>query len=102
MKMKLSINDVDNVTVAEDLAVGTVLSTVIATTDADNGLDGSVRYEIVSGAGPHFDLAYDTGIVTVVTSLDRETALTHVVIIRAVDAGTTPNAKASPPRCRFQ
>ena len=89
------MNDVDSVTVAEDLAVGTALSTVIATTDADNGPDGSVRYEIVSGAGPYFDLAYDTGIVTLVTALDRETALTHVVIIRAVDAGTTPNAKSA-------
>lgn len=82
-------------TVAEDTAAGTALSTVIATSDADNGPDGSVSYEIVSGGGSLFDIAGDTGVVTLVSALDRETALTHVVVIRAVDAGTNPAANSA-------
>ena len=85
----------NSVTLAEDTAVGTILSTVIATTDADNGLDGSVSYSIVSGGGILFDIVTDKGNVTLVSSLDRETAQTHVVIIRAADAGTNPAAKSA-------
>ena len=90
-----NLHIVDSVTLAEDTAVGTILSTVIATTDADNGPDGSVSYAIVSGGGILFDIVTDKGNVTLVSSLDRETAQTHVIIIRASDAGTNPAAKTA-------
>ena len=76
------------VSVLENTAPNTLLETV-AVTDTDSGFDGQVVFAITSG-GSSFDIDPDTGNVSLVSSLDRETSQYHTLTITATDAGVTP------------
>ncbi|KAK2158072.1 hypothetical protein LSH36_178g06015 [Paralvinella palmiformis] len=82
-----------SVSLAEDTALGVVVVTVVAT-DADNDVDGEVVYAITSG-GEKFDVDVDSGNVTLVSGLDRETSQYHTVVITATDRGQEPGQLTS-------
>ncbi|XP_046555688.1 protocadherin Fat 4-like [Haliotis rubra] len=87
----------NDVTVDEDAAPGTAITTVTATDD-DQADDGVVVYEITSitvddgsDALGTFVIGYDTGDLQVKSGLDAEGGITRYDIsIRAVDLGTAP------------
>ncbi|XP_067654382.1 protocadherin Fat 4-like [Haliotis asinina] len=87
----------NDVTVDEDAAPGTAITTVTATDD-DQADDGVVVYEITSitvddgsDALGTFIIGYDTGDLQVKSELDAEGGITRYDIsVRAVDLGTTP------------
>ncbi|KAL8624016.1 hypothetical protein ACOMHN_041606 [Nucella lapillus] len=74
-------------TVAENVQVGTSLLRVEAQ-DADEGLNGVVRYFIQSGDDSH-DLALDTasGVLRLQKQLDYERRREYKVLVRAEDSG---------------
>ncbi|CAL1540461.1 unnamed protein product [Lymnaea stagnalis] len=74
------------VTVDENLAYGTLITTVAAT-DLDHGNDGILTYSI--GSGP-FMIDSSTGKVTVTGDLNRESQTVYTITVLAVDKGTTP------------
>ncbi|XP_071099221.1 protocadherin-16-like [Haliotis cracherodii] len=87
----------NDVTVDEDAAPGTAITTVTATDD-DQADDGVVVYEITSitvddgsDALGTFVIGYDTGDLQVKSGLDAEGGITRYDIsLRAVDLGTPP------------
>ena len=71
----------------ESLSVGSTLLSVVAT-DADIGLNGNVTYRLLAGNSPGlFELDRISGVLTLIRSLDAETALSHTLEIQALDAG---------------
>ncbi|CAH1634963.1 unnamed protein product [Spodoptera littoralis] len=61
-------------------------------TDADLGENRLVRYSFVEETSEVFELAADSGIVTLRAALDRETQAEHRVLVRAQDAGRPPRS----------
>ncbi|XP_075918395.1 protocadherin Fat 1-like [Petromyzon marinus] len=76
--------------VREDAPVGAVVVTVTAT-DEDRGIDGEVRYSLVdeSGLGV-FSIHPENGMIVTVQPLDRETADSYWLTVRATDRGVVP------------
>ncbi|NXB63670.1 PCDG7 protein, partial [Struthidea cinerea] len=77
------------VRVPEDVPVGSVLVTVTAT-DADEGLNGHVKYsfhKISDRASELFYLDSDTGEITVKENLDFEEIFSHELKVQARDGG---------------
>ncbi|XP_049865459.1 fat-like cadherin-related tumor suppressor homolog [Pectinophora gossypiella] len=73
--------------VREDAAAGTRMLQVIAD-DADAGVNGRVTYSIARGdPDTRFAIDADTGYVSVVRPLDRETTPAYVLEVRARDRG---------------
>ena len=76
--------------VFENLNPGAGIATVLAT-DQDGGVDGSVRYEIVSSVPPegtsHF-VVDQSGRVTTSVTLDREAVDNYILNVSAFDGGT--------------
>ncbi|XP_076447693.1 protocadherin Fat 4-like [Babylonia areolata] len=72
----------------EDSAAGTSVQTVTATDSDQGSLHGTVRYSIVAGNGPGaFSIDSATGkITTTSVGLDRETADSHTLTVRASDS----------------
>ncbi len=69
--------------------------TVLAT-DADQGSNGEVWYQITSGnADKVFHIDNQTGDISTVLPLDRETAATKTLTIKAEDWGTPSTRKVS-------
>lgn len=68
--------------VSEDLPVGHVVATIRAT---DPDTPGPLNYAIVSGDHGQFELDSATGALRLRDSLDRETADTYKVQVRASD-----------------
>ncbi|XP_060602144.1 cadherin-23-like isoform X2 [Ruditapes philippinarum] len=81
-------------TIAENSATGLTVVDIDAT-DADDGLDGVIRYSIVSGANGKFAINPSSGVVTVSGALDMEGTNTYTVVIHAVDSGQSPGALTS-------
>ncbi|CAB3222731.1 unnamed protein product [Arctia plantaginis] len=75
-----------SVTLPEDADVGTLVAKVHAT-DADLGLNRLVRYSFVEETSGTFELAADSGIITLRAALDRETQAEHRLVLRASDGG---------------
>ncbi|XP_073716311.1 protocadherin Fat 4 isoform X2 [Misgurnus anguillicaudatus] len=73
------------VTIAEDLVIGDNVTSVQAT-DADEGLNGEVRYTLLGGAG-RFSIHQETGVITVAAPLDREDQDEYSLEITAQDQG---------------
>lgn len=46
---------------------------------------GQLRYSLISGSDNHFALDQDTGVLTLVDSLDRETKELYKLTVRAND-----------------
>ncbi|XP_071116137.1 protocadherin Fat 4-like [Haliotis cracherodii] len=86
-----------DVTVSEDAVPGTSLVTYAAT-DADDGIDGVVKYEIVSitsdtsaSAPGTFHIVPETGELRVASTLDIDTGVSsYEIVVKAVDGGPTP------------
>ncbi|NWW41666.1 PCDG7 protein, partial [Panurus biarmicus] len=77
------------VRVPEDVPVGSVLITVAAT-DADEGLNGQVKYsfhKISDGASELFHLDSESGKITVKNYLDFEKISSHELEVQAHDGG---------------
>ncbi|CAK1553844.1 unnamed protein product [Leptosia nina] len=74
-----------SVTLPEDADLGTLVAKVHAS-DADLGENRSVRYSFVED-NDYFELAADSGIVTLKAPLDRETQAEVRAIVRAQDGG---------------
>ena len=84
---------------AENLAVGSVVATVVAT-DADQpGTPNSaVRYSFASGGdgNGHFTINPVSGAINLTNALDYETATEHRVTVLVTDMGDPPLASLSP------
>ncbi|XP_047023780.1 fat-like cadherin-related tumor suppressor homolog [Helicoverpa zea] len=80
-----------SVTLPEDADLGTLVAKVHAT-DPDLGENRLVRYSFVEEPSGAFELAADSGIVTLRAPLDRETQAEHRLLVRATDAGTPPRS----------
>ena len=75
-------------TVAENAAAGTPVG-ITAFADDSDGTD-SVSYTLLNSAGGKFDIDAVTGVVTVVSGLDYETATSHTIRVQALSSdGTT-------------
>lgn len=61
-------------------------------TDADIGENRLVRYSFVEETSGAFELAPDSGIITLRAALDRETQAEHRLLLRASDAGHPPRS----------
>ncbi|CAH2063954.1 unnamed protein product, partial [Iphiclides podalirius] len=81
--------EVYSVTLPEDADIGSLVAKVHAT-DADLGENRLVRYSFVEEGNEAFELAADSGIVTLRAALDRETQAEHRLLVRASDAGAPP------------
>ena len=76
------------VTLQENSATGTVVTTVTAT-DGDLGIHGEIQYFIISGNfDNYFNLDSITGALTVNQNIDREMVSSFSLVVRASDRGT--------------
>ncbi|XP_077997938.1 protocadherin Fat 4-like [Glandiceps talaboti] len=77
-------NDIYEEYAQEDVAIGTVVTTVTAI-DADSGLNGAIAYAIISGdPNGDFDILNNGSIVTAM-ELDRESKPTYWLNVTAMD-----------------
>ncbi|CAH1264999.1 FAT4 [Branchiostoma lanceolatum] len=84
-----------NVSVQENVTVGTVLLQVAAS-DADSGMDGEVTLSIEAGnEDKTFAVDATTGALQTVAPLDRETTPSYTLTIVAQDGGVSPTRSAS-------
>jgi hypothetical protein len=72
-------------TVAENAAVGALAGITAAATDPDT--TDTVTYSLDDSAGGRFAIHSATGVVTVAGALDRESAASHNVTVRATSSG---------------
>ncbi|XP_048589348.1 protocadherin Fat 4 isoform X1 [Nematostella vectensis] len=75
-----------SVTVNEDLPVGSSLLTLIATDDDQQGPNSDITYMIVAGPKA-FSLNQVTGVLTLVSPLDRKVTHRHILHVVASDKG---------------
>lgn len=73
-------------TLLEDVKIGTLVTKVHATDD-DIGINRKIRYEFLDNANDQFNIASDSGIITLTKPLDRETKAMYNVSIQATDQG---------------
>ncbi|XP_067656147.1 protocadherin Fat 4-like [Haliotis asinina] len=93
----LTSGNFPEVSVSEDAAPGTSLVTYVATDD-DAGIDGVVRYEIVSvtpdtstSAPGTFHIVPETGELRVATTLNNNASVSsYDIVLKAVDNGSSP------------
>lgn len=84
-----------NVSIAEDLAVGTIVANVKAN-DPDVGAKGQIRYSIIFGNERHFfKISEDSGALMVNQTMDFESksqapSAGYVLTIQAQDGGSPP------------
>ncbi|CAK1577864.1 unnamed protein product [Parnassius mnemosyne] len=83
--------EVYSVTLPEDADIGSFVAKVHAT-DADLGENSLVRYSFVEEGDSAFELAGDSGIITLRAALDRETQAEHRLRVRASDAAVPPRS----------
>ncbi|GJQ86643.1 ft [Trypoxylus dichotomus] len=68
--------------VSEDLSPGLYVATIKAN---DPDTLGQLQYSLISGSDNHFALDPDTGVLTLVDPLDRETKELYKLTVRASD-----------------
>ncbi|XP_060892631.1 neural-cadherin-like [Labrus mixtus] len=73
--------------VPEDVTAGTSITQVVAS-DSDSGLNGEIVYSILPDSDPfgHFSVSR-AGVVTVASTLDRETVAGYELVVMATDRG---------------
>lgn len=68
----------------------------MSATDADDGLNGAIRYSIIGGnTQSHFTIDALSGEISVGSQLDYETTRSYRLIIRAQDAGSPPRSNTT-------
>lgn len=78
--------------VDENAAVGTVVGITASASDAD-ATTNTVTYSLMDNAGGRFAIDANTGVVTVAGTIDRETAASYDVTVRATSAdGSTADS----------
>ncbi|KAB7505675.1 Fat-like cadherin-related tumor suppressor-like protein [Armadillidium nasatum] len=83
------------VTVPEDLQIGRSLAQVSAN-DLDCGKNGEISFSITDGnEDERFSIASDTGIVSLVNFLDRETISEYTLEIKGKDKGSPSNSASA-------
>lgn len=75
-----------DIVIAENTTIDTVL-VVLEAVDEDTGINGAIRYEIVSGGEGVFVLDSELGTLQLASSLDAETNTSFSLIIEARDLG---------------
>lgn len=77
---------------AEDAAVGSLAGITAQATDADTG--AVVTYSLSDNAGGKFAINSTTGVVTLASALDYETATSHTITVVATSSdGSTPTSQ---------
>ena len=74
--------------VAENAANGTTVGITATASDAD-GTTNTITYSLDDDAGGRFAIHATTGVVTVAGSIDRETAASYNITVRATSADTS-------------
>ncbi len=72
-------------TVAEDAAIGTAVGITASASDAD-ATNNAITYSLDDDAGGRFAIDATTGVVTVASALDYESATSHAITVRATSA----------------
>lgn len=76
-----------SVALPEDVEVGTLVTKIHAT-DADIGINRKIKYSFVDSFNNHFNMASDSGIITLAKPLDRELRAIYNLTVKASDQGT--------------
>ncbi|KAL4604964.1 neural-cadherin-like [Arapaima gigas] len=72
----------------EDISVGSSVAKVVAS-DSDSGRNQEITYSILPDSDPYGQFSVDqSGLVTVASPLDRETAAQHYLVVLATDKGS--------------
>ncbi|XP_003384857.1 PREDICTED: protocadherin Fat 4-like [Amphimedon queenslandica] len=69
--------------------------TTVRATDDDIGTNGEITYSIVGGNPNKFYIDSQSGVISVLTSLDRESVDSYSITIQATDGGISGNATNS-------
>lgn len=93
MLPKWTISGSYSILVPEDQPTGSVLTTVSASDDdsVDNN-HGRVTYKTIAGSSSKFQLNPETGDITLLMNLDRETVAEHIVVVEASDSDMSATA----------
>ena len=84
-----------DITKAEDLALGSVVIDIDAT-DADIDFNAMLTFTITSGnTAGHFRLDPDSGILTTLSQLDRETIASYELILEVTDGANSATCTVS-------
>ncbi|XP_002735781.1 protocadherin Fat 4-like [Saccoglossus kowalevskii] len=75
-----------DITVSEDVAVGSSILTILAT-DVDANENGRLTYKFTSGNNGTFAIVPTSGVLTVALPLDRETTASHSLHVTVSDNG---------------
>lgn len=75
-----------HVSTPENTPLQSPLATVHAT-DADIGSNGNIQYSIIGGNPDKFYINAQTGVIHLLTSLDREIVSTYTLTVKATDGG---------------
>ena len=83
--------------IAENAAVGTAVYTLAATDpDNSNSKYGALQYTISSGnTGDKFQINPDSGLITVASTLDRETDASYELVVKAAEESGDNTASAT-------
>lgn len=81
--------EVINITIEEDLSVGSAIATFDAT-DEDSGVNGQIAYVIASGPAQFTIPDPRVGRLDLAQAVDFETAASFQVVVRAEDGASTP------------
>ena len=84
-----------SITVYENVSINSTIISVTAT-DADaDGPNSDISYSIPSGNGGNLFRISSTGEISIVSSLDYETATSHSLIVQATDNGMTTRSSSA-------
>nr|XP_018896045.1 PREDICTED: fat-like cadherin-related tumor suppressor homolog isoform X2 [Bemisia tabaci] len=75
--------------IPEDSDIGTLVTKVHAT-DNDVGLNRKIRYTLIDSAKGFFNIAPESGLITLMKRLDRETQDLYNLTVKASDQGNPP------------
>nr|CAD7199208.1 unnamed protein product [Timema douglasi] len=78
--------DTYSATLAEDGLVGTMVAKIHAI-DKDTGVNRRIKYSLAYSADGQFNITADSGIVTLVKPLDRDTRAVYNLSVQALDRG---------------
>eukprot|EP00035_Acanthoeca_spectabilis_P006219 m.122020 g.122020 ORF g.122020 m.122020 type:complete len:4758 (-) comp13405_c0_seq2:212-14485(-) len=79
------------VSVSEDVSVGTDIFSSLVASDADIGVNSNLSYSIIAGnSHGHFSVNSHSGVITVVSGLNRENISSYTLSIRVIDGGAVP------------